>query len=79
MSKPQDRSVYRRSDGQWVNQRHDVDRATSLHNTQADAYTAARQNLQNQGGGEISIHGVNGQIRDKNTISPGNDDYPPKG
>ena len=79
MSKPQDRSVYRRPDGQWVNQRHDKDRATSVHETQADAYDAARDNLHNQGGGEISIHGVNGQIRDKNTISPGNDDYPPKG
>lgn len=79
MSKDQDRSVFRRPDGKWVNQRHDRSQATSLHDTQADAYAAARANLQNQGGGEISIHGVNGQIRDKNTIPPGNDDFPPKG
>ncbi len=79
MSKPQDRSIYRRADGQWVNKRHDRGRATSLHDTQEAAYDAARTNLHNQGGGEISIHGVNGQIRDKNTIHPGNDDYPPQG
>ncbi|RWX43410.1 hypothetical protein H206_03128 [Candidatus Electrothrix aarhusensis] len=71
MSKQQDRDVYRRSDGKWANKRHDA---------QKEAYEAGRQNLINQGGGEISIHRAdNCQIREKNTISPGNDDYPPKG
>jgi hypothetical protein len=35
--------------------------------------------LGNQGGGELSIKGRNGKIRDKKTISPGKDPYPPKG
>ena len=31
MSKGRDRTVFRRSDGQWVNKRNDSDRASSLH------------------------------------------------
>lgn len=78
MSKDQDRMVYRRSDGTWVNKRNDTDRATSLHDTQADAIRAARENLGNRGGGELSVKGVNGQIRSKDTIAPGNDPNPPR-
>lgn len=78
MSKDQDRTVYRRSDGQWVNKRNDNDRATSVHSTQSDAQNAARQNLQNQGGGELTIMGRDGKIRSKDTIPPGNDPNPPK-
>jgi len=78
MSKKQDRMVYRRDDGKWVNKRNDSDRATSVHDTQADAINAARQNLQNQGGGELTTKGRDGQIRSKDTIKPGNDPNPPK-
>jgi hypothetical protein len=35
--------------------------------------------LKNQGGGELTIKGVNGRFRDKDTVTPGNDPYPPKG
>lgn len=73
MSKPQDRMVSRRPDGTWANTRNDADRASSLHNTQAEAIEAARKMLGNQGGGEMSIQGVNGQIRAKDTVAPGND------
>jgi hypothetical protein len=34
--------------------------------------------LQNQGGGELITKGVDGKIRSKDTISPGNDPNPPK-
>lgn len=78
MSKGQDRTVYRRSDGLWVNKRNDSDRATSVHDTQADAINAARQNLQNQGGGELTTKGRDGKIRSKDTIPPGSDPNPPK-
>lgn len=73
MSKPQDRTVYRRPDGQWANQRHDAQRASSLHDTQHDADQAARDNLRNQGGGEVTTMGRGGQIRSKDTIAPGNE------
>jgi hypothetical protein len=73
-----DRIVYRRSDGNWVNKRNDNDRASSLHDTQKDAENAARTMLNNQGGGELTTKGKNGQIRSKDTIAPGNDPNPPK-
>lgn len=76
MSKPQDRMISQRADGTWVNKRNDSDRASSLHDTQAEAMAAARRMLGNQGGGEMSVQGVNGQIRAKDTVAPGND---PKG
>jgi len=78
MSKGRDRTVYRRSDGVWVNKRNDADKASSLHKTQKDAENAARQNLKNQGGGELTTKGLDGKIRSKDTIPTGNDPNPPK-
>ncbi len=73
-----DRMVYRRNDGIWVNKRNDSGRASSIHDTQGDAVDAARENLVNQGGGELITKGMNGKIRSKDTIPPGNDPCPPK-
>jgi len=79
MSKGRDRIIYKRPDDEkWVNKRIDADRATSVHNTQGGAERAARENLKNQGGGELIIKGLDGKIRSKDTIPPGNDPYPPK-
>ena len=78
MSKPQDRMVSRRPDGQWANERNDADRASSLHDTQREAIDAARENLLNQGGGELTVQGLHGRIRSKDTIAPGNDPCPPR-
>lgn len=72
------RTVYRRNDGKWANKRNDTSRASSLHNTQKEAENAAKENLRNQGGGEITTMGVNGLIRSKDTVKPGNDPNPPK-
>ncbi len=72
------RMVYRRNTGEWVNKRNDSDRASSVHRTQADAINAARENLINQGGGELITKGIDGKIRSKDTIAPGNDPCPPK-
>lgn len=78
MSKPQDRTVYRRDDGQWANKRNDADRASSLHQTQRAAEEAARAMLHNQGGGELTTQGRNHLFRSKDTIAPGNDPFPPR-
>ena len=78
MSKKQDRTVYRRDDGKWVNKRNDRSQASSLHETQKDANNTARNMLKNQGGGELTTKGRNGKIRSKDTIPPGNDPLPPK-
>lgn len=40
---------------------------------QVDAVSAARTWLRNNGGGELNIHGIDGQIRAKDTVAPGND------
>lgn len=72
------RTVYHRDDGKWVNKRNDSIRASSLHDYQREAENAAREMLKSQGGVELTTKGVNGQIRSKDTIAPGNDPNPPK-
>ena len=79
MSKPQDRTVSRRPDATWENKRNDASRASSVHRTQKEAQDAARQMLKNQGGGELATKGVDGKIRDKDTVAPGNDPRQVKG
>lgn len=78
MSKDRDRIVYRRDDGTWANKRNDGEKPSSVHNTQKDAESAAREMLKNQGGGELTTKGRDGKIRSKDTIAPGNDPNPPK-
>lgn len=78
MSKGRDRTVYRGSDGQWNNKRNDASRASSKHDTQKEAESVARAMLNNQGGGELTTKGLNGKIRSKDTIAPGNDPNPPR-
>lgn len=78
MSKGRDRSVFQRPSGDWANKRNDSGRASSVHRTQAEAERAAREMLQNQGGGELTTMGRAGRIRSKDTIAPGNDPNPPK-
>lgn len=51
-------------------------RATSLHETQAEATQAARDIAMNQRS-EVLVHRPNGQIREKNSY--GNDPSPPEG
>lgn len=78
VSKGNDRMVFKRDDGKWANKRNDSDRATSVHDTQKEAVDAAKRNLQNQGGGDLTTKGLDGKIRSKDTIAPGNDPNPPK-
>jgi hypothetical protein len=78
MSKGTDRTVFRREDGKWVNQRGAASRPAGVHDTQKAAAKEARGMLKNQGGGELTIHGVDGKIRSKDTIAPGNDPNPPR-
>ena len=67
-----DYNVYKDGEG-WVAKREDAERASSRHETQAAAYDAARRYAGGNGGGDISVHRVNGQIREKNTIAPARD------
>ena len=78
MNKPQDRTVSRREDGSWANKRDDASRASSVHQTQKEAEAAAKVMLMKQGGGEVKVKGLNGQIRSKDTVPPGRDPNPPR-
>jgi len=78
MSKGRDRTIYRTSNGKWINRRNDAGKASSVHDTQQNAINSARTMLGNQGGGELTVMGRNGRIRSKDTIPPGNDPCPPR-
>ncbi len=73
MANPNDRTVYRRDDGQWVNKLNNSNRASSIHDTQADANEAAATMLRNAGGGERTTMGRDGRIVSKDTIAPGHE------
>lgn len=77
MSKPQDRTIYQTPTG-WANKRNSAGRPEGIYSTQKEAIDAARQNLKNSGGGEMTIQGMDGRFREKDTVPPGNDPCPPK-
>ena len=79
MPNPNNRHVVPNADrGGWDVKASNAERASSHHHTQADAQAAARRIVHNAGGGEVVIHRPNGQIRDSDTITPGNDPFPPR-
>jgi hypothetical protein len=63
-------------EGGWAVRGEGNSRATSVHQTQAQAIVEATQIATNQRS-EVLIHGRDGQIRERN--SHGHDPYPPKG
>jgi hypothetical protein len=79
MAKPNTRIVSPNSGGGWDVQKPGASRASSHHDTQADAQDVARGYLGNEGGGELITQGTDGRFRDKDTVQPGHDPFPPKG
>lgn len=75
---PNRRNVTPSGDGRWAVHRPGAGRASSLHDTQRDAADRARESLLNTGGGELTIHGRDGRIRDSDTVAPGRDPTPPR-
>lgn len=73
MSK-KDQHVVRRDDG-WAVRGEGNSRDTSHHNSQQQAYDAAREIARNQGT-EVVVHGRDGRIRDSDSF--GSDPNPPK-
>jgi len=72
------RTVFKRSDGKWVNKRDEASKASSVHDTQSEAQAEAKQMLGNSGGGELTVMGLDGTIRSKDTIAPAKDPNPPR-
>lgn len=67
------RHVVPNPSGGWDGKAPGTARASSHHDTQAEAERAAKHIVRNQGGGEVRIHRPSGQIRDSDTVAPGND------
>jgi hypothetical protein len=60
----------------WAVRREGNERATSTHDTQAEAIAAGRP-LAQRDETEFLLHGSDGQIRERDSY--GNDPYPPPG
>lgn len=78
MSNDNDRHVVPNADGGWDVVKPNASRASAHTDTQRDAIDRAREIVGNAGGGEVRIHGRDGQIRDSDTVAPGNDPLPPR-
>ena len=64
--------------GQWRITREGGNRASGFAPRQSEAESIAKELAGNSGGGEVRIHGLDGKIRDSDTVPPANDPYPPK-
>lgn len=63
----------------WAVLKPDARRASSVHSTQSEAISRARDILENDGGGELITHGRDGRMRDGDTVHPGGDPRRRKG
>lgn len=73
-----DRFVTKHSDG-WAVWQGNASRPSRVLPTQQQAITRAKEIVKNLGGGEIRVQGRSGKFRDSDTVSPGNDPFPPRG
>ena len=62
----------------WNIQKEGGKRPSGSVDTQKEAELMAKQFSGNSGGGEVRIHGLDGRIRDSDTVAPGNDPFPPR-
>ncbi|MEC4836863.1 DUF2188 domain-containing protein [Mycobacteroides chelonae] len=79
MGNPNDRHVVPKDDGTWDIKKGNAKRSSGNFDRQSDAKKRADRIVENLGGGEVLIHGKDGKIRDKNTVKPAKDPYPPPG
>ena len=64
--------------GEWRVTREGAERVSDLAATQREAEQIAKDLAANSGGGEVRIHGLDGKIRDSDTVAPASDPNPPK-
>lgn len=62
----------------WEVIKEGADRASAIEETQDEAEITAKKLCASSGGGEVRIHGEDGQIKDSDTVPPGNDPFPPR-
>jgi len=68
LDKSRDCTVFRRKDGRWIKKSNGDDGALTVHDTKKDAVNAAREMLNNHGGGRLTVKGWDGRIKFKDTI-----------
>jgi len=64
--------------GEWRITKEGASRVSDIADTQREAEKLAKEFAGNSGGGEVRIHGLDGKIRDSDTVPPANDPNPPK-
>jgi len=69
--------VSRRADKNWQAKKEGSDKAGGIFDTQREAEKIAKKFSANSGG-EVRIHGLDGKIRDSDTVKPAIDPNPPK-
>lgn len=72
------RHVVPGKDGDWEIKKPGSSRSSGSAPTQGEATKRAKEIVRNAGGGEVTIHRPNGQIRNSDTVKPGNDPFPPR-
>jgi hypothetical protein len=75
---PKRRHVVPNPEGGWDVKAPGAKRSSGHYDTQKEAESRAKEILRNIGGGEATIHGRDGRIRDSDTVAPANDPNPPK-
>jgi hypothetical protein len=73
-----ERHVVPNPDGGWDVKAPGAERSSADTKRQDQAIDRAREIVHNSGGGEVVIHGRDGQIRDSDTVPPGHDPFPPR-
>ena len=79
MATPNRRVVQQRQDGSYEVRKPGASRASAITKTQTEGIARAREILAHEGGRELQVRGGNGQIRQQDTIKPGNDPRSRKG
>lgn len=72
-----DRYVVKHPDG-WAVKGPGSKKPSSVKQTQKEAESVAKEIVSGLGGGEVRIQGRDGKWRDSDTVSPGNDPFPPR-
>lgn len=62
----------------WQAKQPGASRASGLFETQREAEQQAKVWSHKSGGGEVAIHRPDGRIRDKDTVAPAKDPFPPR-
>jgi hypothetical protein len=72
------RHVVPNPDGGWDVKKPGAQRSSGHFDRQSEAEARAKNILGNVGGGEAVVHDRHGQIRDKDTVPPAKDPFPPR-